>query len=143
MSVKANGTHAKDIALHFMKVTGVERATPAIFGRTIKQAKGLLESGYTKEEVIGVIDYIINQGRNMYSIGYVNACINDVLREIEKESLAEEAKRVKEVIHEEQSKARGAVTSDGESATRNAEKAGRLGVQSRLRKKFDFDMFEK
>lgn len=141
-NAKPNGTDAKDIALHFLRETGVERVTPAIIAKTISQAKNILKAGYTKEEIISVIDHVINRGVTMYSIGYVSHAINDVLRDIEEKELKAKAKLVAQQLQEEQAKSRSEVTSDGESATRNQDKARRFGVQSRVGKKFDFDMFE-
>lgn len=142
MSVKANGTDAKEIALYFMKETGVERSTPAIIAKTISQAKQILLSGYTKEEIISVIDACIGRGIQMYSIGYISHAINDVLEEIKQKELQAKAKEVIKQQEEQQLQARSEVKTDGESTNRNKDKASRLGVQSRLGKKFNFDMFE-
>lgn len=142
MSVQANGTHAKDIALHFLRETGVERTTPAIIAKTISQAKNILNAGYTKEEVIITIDHVVNKGVHMYSIGYVSHVINDVLKEIEEKRTKEKAKLVAQQLQEEQAKSRSEVASNDDSTNRNKEKARRLSVQSRVREKFNFDMFE-
>lgn len=142
MSVKVNGTDAKDIALHFLKATGVERTTPAIIAKTIAQAKSILKSGYTKEEVIDVIDHVVERGVRMYSIGYVSHAINDVLAEIEEKKLQEKAKDVIKEQKEQQLAQRKEVTSSGESTNRNKGKASKFGIQSRVGKKFDLDMFE-
>lgn len=139
---KANGTDAKDIALYFLGVTGVERATPAIIGKTIAQTKHILEAGYTKDEILAVIDHVIRKGVRMYSIGYVSHAINDVLREMEQEKLKEQAKEVVKQLEENHAQSRSEVKHDDESAQRNRDKARRLGVQSRKREKFNFDMFE-
>ena len=139
---QANGTHAKDIALYYLKITNVERVTPAIVGKTISQAKGLLSAGYSKEEITSVIDRVIAKGVVMYSFGYINTCINDVLREIKQEEQLKKARIIQQQIIDEQAKDRKEVTHDDESAKRNAEKARRANIQSRKRKKFDFDMFE-
>jgi hypothetical protein len=143
MSPKANGTDAKDVALYFMRATGVERVTPAIIAKTIAQVKNILKSGYTKEEIIAVIDYVVEKGVRMYSIGYVSHAINDVLEEIEEKKLQEEAKNVAAKLEEEQARKRSEVKNDGETTARNQDKARRLGVQSGKREKFNFDLFEK
>lgn len=140
--MKANGTDAKEVALHFLKQTGVDRCTPAIIAKTISQAKHILTSGYSKEEIISVIDHVVERGVHMYSIGYVSHAINDVLKEIEQKRLQEEAKVVAQQLEEQQRQQRSEVTTDGESTNRNKDKASRFGVQSGFRKKFDFDMFE-
>lgn len=141
MTVQPNGTHAKDIALYFIDMTDM-RATPGIVRKTIVQAKRTLEAGYTKDEIISTIDRNLEKGVNMYSFGYIDVSINDVLREIEKEKSKVEAKKVKEEIEEMQKSQRKAVSMSDESTERNREKARRVGVQSRLRKKLNFDMFE-
>lgn len=142
MTVIPNGTDAKDIALHFLNATGVTRMTPAIVSQNIGRAKHLLGSGYSKEEVISVIDHIVASGVEMYSIGYVSSAINDVLREMKKSDDAKKGKLIAEQMEVHNAKQRGVVEKDDERAERNARKARRTGVQSRLREKFDFDMFE-
>lgn len=141
---KANGTDAKDIGLYFLKATGVERATPAIIGKTIAQVKHILEAGYTKEEIIITIDHILAKGIKMYSIGYVSHAINDALREIEQEELKRKAKEITKQLEQSHAEKRSEVKHDDESTERNREKARRLqsSVQSRKREKFNFDMFE-
>lgn len=146
MTVPVNGTDAKDIALHFIALT-VGRATPTIIKKTVIQAKTLLQSGYTKDEVIKVISYLVDKkGIQMYSLGYVNACINDVLKEIQLQQRIEEQKAKAEELKKEiasvQEEQRNEVKDDGESTQRNRDKVNRFGTQSRFGKKFDFDMFE-
>lgn len=142
MKIKVNGTEAKDIALYFLDMIGTERYTQTIVGRTIRQVKSVMASGYTKDEIVKCIDHIINKGVTMYSFGYVSASINDVLKEIEILELQNESKKTKVELDELLKKETKAVVTDDESARRNAEKAKRFGVQSRFGKKFDFDMFE-
>lgn len=146
MTAKANGTEAKDIAIHFVEET-TGRATPQIMKKSIIQAKILLESGYTKEEIIDVIDFIVSKKSiEMYSLGYVNACINDVLSEIKKHKSSEiereKSKEVRKEIESIQECQRNEVADDVESTKRNREKINRLGTESRFGEKFNFDMFE-
>lgn len=141
--IQPNGTHAKDIALHFINVTA-GRATPAIMKKTVNQAKSLLRSGYTKDEIISVIDYIIKKkGIQIYSLGYINASINDVLKELKLEDIKEKHKNLEGLLEDEQRKQRNEVRDDGESTQRNRNKADGFGVQSGFGKKFDFDLFER
>lgn len=142
MSVKVNGTHAKDIALHFLEATTDERLTPAVISKTIRQAKNLLSYGYAKDEIIRVIDAIIEKGIHMYSLGYVNACINDVLKELEELDLKQKGIEEKKLLEQHAMEKRSEVVTHGESTERNRDKAGRFGVQSRFGKKHNFDMFE-
>jgi len=143
MSPKANGTDAKDIALHFLKITG-KRTTPQIVSKAIIQAKSMLESLYTKNEIISVIDYIIDQKKiEMYSLGYVGACINDVLREMNKSVVDETVIHELDQLASEQSKERSEVIVSHESGERNRKRAERNNSKCRFRKKFNFDMFEK
>lgn len=142
MSVKANGTDAKEIALEFIRYTQ-GRATPHIISKTIVQAKTLLSSGYTKQEVLDVMEHVITvKNIQMYSLGYINSCINDVLRELEeekeKERLRELRKQQREVVVERKEVG----TDDEERRRRNQEKARRTDIQSGFRKKFNLDMFE-
>lgn len=145
-NVKPNATDAKDIALYFLKETGVERMTSQIVAKTVIQAKSLLSAGYKKDEIIMVIDKIISKGVHMYSLGYVSSAINDVLREIKDEQKEEKDKQIKQnlrqQIDKEMQNRRTEVDEDDERAERNRQKAGKLGVQSRKREKFNFDMFK-
>ena len=141
--VKANGTIAKDIALYFLDIT-TDRYTPSIVAKTVRQAKQLLEAGYTKEEIISVIDYITTRTNvKMYSLGYVNYCINEVLDKINEEEKAKQIQEIIEQAKKEQATVFDRGDIDNDSTRRNREKVNRLNVQSRVRKKFDFDMFER
>lgn len=144
MTIKANGTDAKDVAIHFVKVT-VGRATPAIIGKTVIQAKTLLESGYTKNEIIDVIDFLIDKkGIKMYSLGYVSTSINSVLKELQEEKDKIKLQELKQEVKEQAEKLhKSEVVDDGESTQRNRDKLNRFGNESRVGKKFNFDMFER
>lgn len=139
MTVKPNGTDAKDIALHFVNST-TGRATPQIMGKTINQAKSILKSGYTKTEVLDVIDYLIHtKNADLYSLGYVGASINDVLKTIRKQRAIEEAKKQ---LALKQVQERSVVEVESESSQRNRSKVERFGVQSGFREKYHLDLFE-
>lgn len=75
----------------------------------------------------------------MYSIGYINTCINSVLKDAVKYKIIKQTRQeiasAKEVKQEE-------VITDGDSRERNRNKADRLGVKSRFGEELDFDMFE-
>lgn len=140
--IKANGTDAKDIAIHFINATS-GRATPSIMARTINQAKTLLTSGYTKEEVKETIDYIIsNKNIDMYSLGYVSTCINNILKEIIKTKQKNISNLEKEKLDELNKAKQDEVEVDGNSAERNRAKTSRFGVQPRFGKEFTFDLFK-
>lgn len=137
MTVKANPTDAKDIAVRFFERTN-QRATSAMFAKTIKQAKDLMLAGFTKDEILKVIDYATSTPNNIYSLGYFATAINKLLKEVERleaiETVAEMARQTSIEVRE--------VIDDGKSTERNQSKLRRLGVQSRFREKFDFDLFE-
>lgn len=138
------GKQAKQIALYFLTKTEAERYTPAIISKTIVQARSLLRHGYTLEEVIACIDYIVDSGRKIYSFGYINTSINDVLRQIKNNSLKEKKKEVEQAMKEELERRRREVIEGDDTRERNQQKAKGFGsVQSRLGEKFNFDMFEK
>lgn len=145
--IQANGTDAKEIAIHFVKLNNI-RATSHLMGKSITQAKGLLQAGFTKEEVLEAMEYAVTvKGVVMYSLGYMSASIHDLLREIKQKKEQEETKRLAEEVKEQlasQPMQTSEVRIDNESAQRNREKAERIrnSFQSRLRKKYDFDMFE-
>lgn len=140
--MKANPTEAKDIALYFLDAIGTERYTSAIMGRTINTAKELLRAGYTKEEICDVIDHIIAKGIQMRSLGYISTAINDALQEIKASRVSPESAQVQEELKKFYAESRKVVQEDDDTARRNREKATRFGNQSKLREKFNFDMFE-
>lgn len=138
-------TQAKDVALYFIDVTA-GNYDPDKIARTIKQVKVLMERGYTKEEIIAVIDYIIDRKAGIYSFGYILSAIEDVmakLREMEAEIRAKlEVERVRRELTSTIEGQRAEVSVDDESAKRNRDKAERIKLQSRFGAKYDFDMFE-
>jgi len=80
-----NVTDAKDIALYFYTMKGWR--PDANMGRSINTVKGMLKNGYTKDEIISVIDYVFEHVPvDVYSIGYFNHCINETLSKIKKEN---------------------------------------------------------
>lgn len=140
-SVKAD---ALEVAQHFVKVTE-ERATPAIMAKTVSQAKVILSSGYSKEEVIRVIDYCVNVKKvKMYSIGYVSVSINSVLSQLNKEDIQQRATQIRK--EQETSFAEvetKEVIPNDESKKRNQDRSSRLGVQPRIGTEPYLDLFKK
>lgn len=135
---------AKEIALYFLDLTQ-DKFTPAIVSRNVKQSRELLEAGYTKEEIIRVIDAVLKRNPNVYSLGYISASINDVLRELNEFEKREAVEKQREEMRTQNAltiqESRSEVSPD-ESTERNREKARRARVLARFGKKFDFDMFE-
>jgi len=142
--IKPDPTDAKTLTLHFLELTNNELNTPNI-QRTIVQVKGVLAKGYTVEQITKVIDHVLERTM-IYSFGYIAKVIDKVLAEINEKEEQERTKVLAEaaIRQQEQSNAerRGKVDEFDESTERNRNKAGKFGVQSRLGKKFDFDMFE-
>lgn len=143
---KVNGTHAKEVAIHFLDMTQ-ERYTPAIVSKTIVQAKSLLGAGYTVEEIKRVIEYIVKEtGVAMYSLGYVNAAINGILEklaEIDKEEEIQALiKKSKAEVHVNTNMKEGAQVNDEGSRERNKQKLDGISLQSRKREKSYLDMLE-
>ena len=96
-----------------------------------------------KEEIIKVIDYLIyNKKVKMYSFGYVNTAISNVLQEINKIEMIEKSKQEIASTIEKMEQMREEVKGKDESTQRNQRKLNRIGVQSGFREKFNFDMFE-
>lgn len=127
---------AKDIACHFVEKTEI-RATPALMRKSINQAKSLLESEYTKEEIIKVIDYLVDyRDVDMYSLGYVNSSIHQVINEVNKHEAKQKAKELMK-----DAKVQG-VKDDGKSTERNKQKLSRFGVCPRVREKSFSDLFK-
>jgi len=143
--IKANPTQARDVALYFLDLTS-DRITPQIVARTVKQVKDVMENGYTKEELIKVIDYILDRKSGIYSFGYISASINDVLRKIYEEEDKQVRLLQSVALHSQLTSTiesqREEVGVIDESTDRNRDKARGIGVQSRFGKKFDFDMLK-
>jgi hypothetical protein len=139
---KANGTDAKTIALHYLNITTDGRNTPHIIAKTINQAKSLLNAGYTVDEVCATIDYVVKKGVKMYSIGYINAVIGDVVKELQKEHLQRVAQEEMKLLADKQRETQGMVKVDVESKERNRSKTAKFGTQSGFREKHNLDMFE-
>lgn len=139
--MKVDGTEAKDIALYFFDATN-QRATPEIFSKTIIIAKSILKGGYTKEEIYQAIDYLVDEGVIMYSLGYLSCSINDVLYKINKAKEIERNFEVKNKMTKylQDERAKGNAY---EINTNNRSKRKRLGVQSKFREKFNIHLLEK
>lgn len=140
--MKADGTIAKEIAIYFLDKTA-DRFTPSVVAKTIIQTKTILESGYSKDEILSVIDYIIDVKKvDMYSIGYVSHAINDILKEMNKEEeikkLREERKKQSEAFKSQEKE----VEVDLESKQRNQSKLDRFGTESRKREEPYSDLFK-
>lgn len=124
MTIKSD---AKEIALHFLEATG-NRATSAIMGKTINQIKNLLVNGYTKDEIIKVIDHIQAKGIKIYSFGYINVCINSILHEIEQNKQQQTKTNLKKAIRDEMAQQETVEVIRHTSA--NRDKIARFGVQN-------------
>lgn len=144
---KQISSDAKEIAFYYFEATNVNKTTPNIIKKTISQAKSLLTYGYTKEEILKVIDYIVNVKKvKMYSIGYVFSAINNILKEIDKIEVEKRQKEIveqtkKEIASTNEAK-RNEVILNNESTKRNQDKLNRFGIQSRFGKEFDCNMFK-
>lgn len=140
----ANPTHAKEIALHFLERTNQPYEAKNV-AKCVRMAKSLLLN-YTKEDIKYVIDTVTKRRPDIYSIGYVASAMDDTLldreREEDKAELLRQAQKVREEMETTVQNHRE-VTPLDESTERNRRKAKELGIQSGLRKKYDFDMFEK
>lgn len=142
-----NPTVAKDIALEWLALLG-QRPTPPLMARLIKQVKGLMEVGFTDEEIRYAMDYIVSIKPDVYSFGYVESSINDVLRKRKEEEQRKKELLIKQEV-EKQILSNISITKESEVAIgdetseRNQRKAERLGIQSRKREKSYFHLFER
>lgn len=86
---------AQEIAKHWFEVRQ-ERVTPAIFSRTIIQARKLMECGFSEEEIISSIDYLNENPppKGLTSLGYLNYVINETLEKIKFKEIKKEEKIV-------------------------------------------------
>lgn len=139
--MKANPTVAKEIAVHFIKLTD-SIITPQLMSRTIKQIKGLMEAGFTDEEIQYTIDEAFRLKPNIYSFSYIEACINDVLRKRKEALHKEEMERKKKEVFDAPTIVVSEVLLQDETTNRNRQKAKNFGVRTGERKKHYFDLFE-
>jgi hypothetical protein len=132
-----SATDAKDVVSYFMAKAKLP-ASPSTYARTTQQVKILLQGGYTKEEIIACINYLIDvRAVEVYSFGYINSSISSILKTATKHYNAILAqKQVSEMTFETSRE----VMEKDETTSRNREKAGRFGSESGFRKKFDFNM---
>ena len=77
---KQIGTSAKELVLLFFEKTGLKYTNKDIM-IAVKNAKNLLNAGYTHEEIKSVIEYCVkNQPeKGIYSFGYIIHEMNKVL----------------------------------------------------------------
>lgn len=140
MTQTANGTDAQEVIRYFVGKT-MMKAAGQDFARMIHHAKRLLADGYSKRDIIRVIDYTVDVKRvQVYSFGYVSKTIADTLAFLNAECERDAAREYVEQM--EKSMPSIEVKDDGESGERNRNKLARFGSQSRLREKYSFDMFE-
>ena len=116
----------------------IGQADQRFWKRTAAQVKSL-NKNYSKDQIIQVIDYLVYEKNvNLYSFGYVSAAINDVLETLNCRNLANQEKEKMEKHHIQGRE----VKKDDKSGERNRGKAEQLGLQSRIREKYSFDLFE-
>ena len=142
-----NPTEAKEVALEFLALTG-QRPTPQLMGRIIKQVKGLMENGFTTEEIQYTVEHITKMKPDVYSFGYIEACINDVLRKRKKEQEIAKERELKAAVQRQFVEvtpiaSQSEVDKDDETSERNRRKAERMGIQPRVREKSYFHLFER
>lgn len=131
--------NAKEVAVYFYNKIGV-KATPAMYAKTIKQAKTLLTAGYSVYDICRVIDYTVDIKKfDIYSLGYFSSTIAYLLKELDKLETTNVAKEVKTKMLNHTRE----VKDNNESAERNKQKAKNIGSQSRFGEKFTFDMHSK
>lgn len=131
----ANPTVAKDIALYFFKKKNW-KITPSLIAITIKQAKTLLDAGFTEKEIKMGIDYYIKYPPKdgLKSLGYLNVALNYALEQIKQKQELIKAQKLNEINI-------GNVGGDIEHG--NKAKFARSDAQSRFGKRYNFDLFEK
>lgn len=127
----ANPTVAKDIAIYFFK--SIEKnAEGKDYAVTIKQAKHLLDLGYSKEDVYLAIDYYVENPppSGFYSLGYLNKTMEKALVE---KKLDKELIKLKEMENKQINR--------GEVNERNREKV-RRNNSTWFGKKHNFNGFK-
>jgi hypothetical protein len=137
-----NPTEAKDITLHFIAKSGLTSAPRGDIARWTNMAKHLLQT-HEYRTIMRVINHVFDTKKlSIYSFGFIVSAFDKALMEID---AMEEAERVAETMKEiasSQIAPREEVLVDESSAERNRRKASGLGVQSRLRAQYSFDLYE-
>lgn len=141
-----NPTDAKEVALEWLKLKG-DKPTPPVMSRLIYQIKGLMENGFEKDDIMYTIKHVLQVKPDVYSFGYIEASINDVLRQRDalkqaqqaKEQVAKQIEAVPIVAIDGESE----VESSDETTERNRRKAERINAKSRERTKHYFHLFER
>ena len=141
-----NPTEAKEVALEWLKLKG-DKPTPPVMARLIKQIKGLMEVGFTKDDIIYTVEHVLRVKPDVYSFGYIETCINDVLRQRDAVKQAQQAKAEVAKLVEQQPitvlNSESEVMPSDETTERNRRKAERIGAKSRERTKSYFNLFER
>lgn len=134
---------AKDIAIYFVNSTNM-KASKALMSRTIVQAKSMLSDGFTKDEIMKTIDYVINVKKvDLRSLGYINVVISDLLPQVLKHEAQLSTQNVGKELAAFIEASRSEVRGNDESTNRNKSKLNGFGLQPRFGEKLDFDMFER
>lgn len=134
---------AKDIAIYFVNSTNM-KASKALMSRTIVQAKSMLSDGFTKDEIMKTIDYVINVRKvDLRSLGYINVVISDLLPQVLKQEAQLSTQNVGKELAAFIEASRSEVRGNDESTNRNKSKLNGFGLQPRFGEKLDFDMFER
>lgn len=86
MSNKSTGAQAKELVLLFYEKTGLKFTNKNIM-IAIKNAKTLLEAGYTYDEIKNTINYCVENPpqKGIYSFGFITYEINKVLSILKQE----------------------------------------------------------
>jgi hypothetical protein len=137
-----NPTEAKELVLHFLAKSGLANPNAGDIARWINMAKHLLQN-HTYHTIKKVIDHVfITKKLSIYSFGFIVSAFDKALMEIDAMEQAERVAETMKEIASSQIAPREGVSVDEQSAERNRRKASGLGVQSRLRAQYSFDMYE-
>lgn len=132
---------AKDIATYFVNSTDM-KASKSLMSRTIVQAKSLLSDGFTKDEIIKTIDYVIKVKKvDLRSFGYINVVISDMLKDVIKYEASLSAQNAQQDVVAFIEASRNEVRSSDESTNRNKSKINGFGLQPKFGEELDFDIF--
>lgn len=132
-----NPTFAKEVALTFLEKIG-QRPNPSAMARTIKSVKELMEFGYTEEEISYAMEYTLRVKKDVYSFGYIASSIDTALKLRTKREAPKHAVQLRDIVVTAESE----VEMSEQLAERNKRKATRIGLQSRKREKYNFDMLK-
>ena len=133
-NIYVSPTDAKEVALYFCEAKQINPSQKGVMPSAINNAKRLLADGWSVDEIMETIDYVLNTNPSVYSLGYLSFCIESVQEKIQKKR---SALIDKAAVQQATQRAESEVKEIEYDARRNDEK---FNTKSSIRKKRNFDL---